>query len=171
MANNLKQIDAGQVLRSCYDPVTNRLRTDALVVASIGGLEVAITHVDDSIRIGDGTDLVTVTNIGADYGLDVNIINAPEIVIDHADDSIRLGDGTDLITSTPSAIGSFQGLDTNDISGFGIEPFDYTALTTTATTDTWTFRNGGSGGTIVTVITITYTDSTKSIIDNVERTT
>lgn len=37
--------------------------------------EVIISHVDDSIRLGDGSSLVTTTTNGGDVGLDVNIIN------------------------------------------------------------------------------------------------
>ena len=49
--------------------------------------------------------------------------------------------------------------------------WDYVALTQDATTDTWTFKTGGSGGTTTAVIVITYTDSGKGTISNVERTT
>ena len=49
--------------------------------------------------------------------------------------------------------------------------WDYVAQTQASTTDTWTFRNGGSGGDIVAVIVITYTDSTKLTISTIERTT
>lgn len=49
--------------------------------------------------------------------------------------------------------------------------WDYTALTQDTTTDTWTFKSGGSGGTTTAVILITYTDSTKETISTVERTT
>jgi hypothetical protein len=49
--------------------------------------------------------------------------------------------------------------------------WDYTDLTEAATTDTWTFKKGGSGGTTLAVVVITYTDSTKATIANVERTT
>lgn len=34
-----------------------------------------LTHVSDSIRLGDGTTLVTTTTVGPDTGLDVNILN------------------------------------------------------------------------------------------------
>lgn len=57
------------------------------------------------------------------------------------------------------------------VSGAAIPNWDYTSLTQTATEDTWTFRDGGFGGTIVRVIVVTYTDSTKATIDNVEVTT
>ncbi len=61
MANNLKYLDADQVIRSVYDIDTNRLRTDASVSTSIGEVEVVIDHTNDSIKIGDGTRLVDVT--------------------------------------------------------------------------------------------------------------
>lgn len=41
----------------------------------------------------------------------------------------------------------------------------------TSTTETYTFREGGSGGTIVSVIAVAYTDATKNEISTVERTT
>lgn len=37
-------------------------------------------------------------------------------------------------------------------------------------TEIWTFKTGGSGGTTVRTITITFVDSTKDLIDNVVRT-
>lgn len=39
-----------------------------------GGTEVVISHLDDSIRIGDGANLVTATTVGSDVGLDVNVV-------------------------------------------------------------------------------------------------
>lgn len=41
----------------------------------------------------------------------------------------------------------------------------------TTSSETYTFRNGGSGGTITAVVTVTYTDDSKAILDSVERTT
>jgi len=61
MANNLKHLDANQVIKSVYDVDNNRLRTDAVLSASIGSIEVVIDHANDSIKIGDGTNLVDVT--------------------------------------------------------------------------------------------------------------
>lgn len=37
--------------------------------------EIVISHTDDSIRIGDGVNLATITQNGLKYGLDINIIN------------------------------------------------------------------------------------------------
>jgi len=41
---------------------------------------------------------------------------------------------------------------------------------TSATVETFVFKTGGSSGTIVATIVITYTSSTKADIDTVERT-
>ena len=41
---------------------------------------------------------------------------------------------------------------------------------TSATIETFVFKTGGSGGTIVTTITIVYTDATKNDLDTVTRT-
>jgi len=51
----------------------------ALDVNVVGGLnvEVDLSHVDDSVRLGDGTNYLTSTTIGSDIGLDVNVINDP----------------------------------------------------------------------------------------------
>lgn len=51
------------------------------------------------------------------------------------------------------------------------EVFDFiSANYAGATTDVYTYKSGGSGGTTVATITITYTDSTKGTISTVART-
>lgn len=72
MANNLKGLDANQVLRSVYDTATNSLRTTG--GGGSGPIEVIIDQSTDSIRLGDGTNLITGTTYGSKTGLDVNII-------------------------------------------------------------------------------------------------
>jgi hypothetical protein len=73
--NNLRnKIDAGQVLQAVYEEDQNRLRVNAELVAG-GTTEVIINHEDDSIRIGDGTSLVTTTTTGGKVALDVNDIS------------------------------------------------------------------------------------------------
>jgi Tfp pilus assembly protein PilW len=57
--------------------------------------------------------------------------------------------------------------------GTGLVPFsyDYIAYTNTSSTvDTYVYKTGGSGGTTVATITITYTDTTKTQISTVART-
>lgn len=49
--------------------------------------------------------------------------------------------------------------------------FDYIAADYSGgTTDVYTYKSGGSGGTTVAVITITYTDGTKNVLSTVVRT-
>jgi hypothetical protein len=58
----------------------------------------------------------------------------------------------------------------NTIAGLALPTFDYTSQAQATLTDTWSFRSGGAGGTLVATITITYTDATKAVISNVART-
>ena len=56
---------------------------------------------------------------------------------------------------------------------FGLLPivYDYMSYTNTnATTDTYVYKSGGSGGTLVATVTIVYTDSTKAQVSTVTRT-
>lgn len=72
----VSHLDPPQIIKRAYDETLNRIRVDAEVTANIAGVqEVAITHVDDSIRLGDGVDLVDVTDINGKIGLDVNVLN------------------------------------------------------------------------------------------------
>lgn len=86
-------------------------------------VEVDLSHVDDSLALGDGTDLFTSTTVGADIGLDVNIINASLTVtatdldirdLTAASDSVASnlfdGAGTAL---TSTLVGADQALDVN----------------------------------------------------------
>jgi hypothetical protein len=60
------QLDANQVLRGAYDEAEGRLRTDSKITANISGAqEVIISHTDDSIKIGDGTDFLAVNADGS----------------------------------------------------------------------------------------------------------
>lgn len=68
-------LDPGQIIKDAYDEATQEFRVRAQITANIAGAqEVIISHTDDSIRLGDGTDLVTTTTVGPDVGLDVNVI-------------------------------------------------------------------------------------------------
>jgi hypothetical protein len=60
-------------------------------------VEVDLSHVDDSVRLGDGTDLFTGTTEGAKVGLDVNLIN-PSIAVTATDLDIRDLTQSDEIT-------------------------------------------------------------------------
>jgi len=67
-------LDGNQVLQHAFIDTTGEIRVSATLNPG-GSSEVIISHLDDSIKIGDGTSLVTTTTIGPDVGLDINIIN------------------------------------------------------------------------------------------------
>jgi hypothetical protein len=113
-------LDSNQVIQYVYDESTQALRTTALATIVGGDLTVDTSHTEDSMRLGDGTNFLTSTTVGADVGLDVNIINAElEVDLDHTEDSVRLGDGTNFLTST--TVGADVGLDTNIINNDPIQ--------------------------------------------------
>jgi hypothetical protein len=77
---------------------------DVNIAASDIQIEVDLSHVDDSVRLGDGTDLVTTTTVGGDVGLDVNIINA-SIEVSATDLDIRdLAFATDSVDVSGSEV-------------------------------------------------------------------
>ena len=106
---------------------------DVNVVSGIN-VEVDLSHLDDSIRLGDGTSFFTSTSENSDIALDVHISNSnievtqgtsPWVVsatdfdirdLSHlaGKDSVQLGNGTNFITDT--TIGSDIGLDVNVIN-------------------------------------------------------
>ena len=53
-----------------------------------------LTHVSDSIRLGDGTNLVTSTTVGSDIGLDVFNLNDPSVAISSAIATTKDATGT-----------------------------------------------------------------------------
>lgn len=48
--------------------------------------------------------------------------------------------------------------------------YDSVVVTTDATHDVYTYKKNGTSGTTVGVITITYTDATKTVISSIVRT-
>jgi hypothetical protein len=99
------KLDARQIIMHAYDDANNWIRVGAELVPG-GSSEVIIDHSDDSIRIGDGTILFTGTTVGADTGLDVNIINTAVDVIDesltpeHFNGSVATAGSPIIITPT-----------------------------------------------------------------------
>lgn len=134
--SNRGLLDISHILQRSFDESNDSLRVNAAVTVNVDATvsEIVITHVDDSIRLGDGTYLTTVTVNGPKRGLDVNLINnnITSVISDgtdtlsinadgsinvniryfaHTSDSIRLGDGTSFFTS--STVGPKIGLDVN----------------------------------------------------------
>ena len=80
-----------------------------------------------------------------------------ELVITHENDSIKLGDGVRF-----AAINQHNALKVS--SGVVKEAFDYFSGEHTDTISVYTYKRGGILGTIVAVVTIIYTDSSKNQI-------
>lgn len=56
--------------------------------------------------------------------------------------------------------------------GMGLSPYDYVSMALSGgdTTETYTFKTGGSGGTTVGTITIVYTSSSRDVMVSATRT-
>lgn len=75
-------------------------------------------------------------------------------------------DGSNLYRAKVGSDGSLQ-----TSSGLIPKAYDYVAYTNTSSTvDTYKFYSGGSGGTLVATLTLSYTDTTKGQISSVART-
>jgi hypothetical protein len=106
--------------------VGDRLKVDADI--TVTDLDIRdLSHTQDSIRLGDGTDLVTTTTVGADIGLDVNILNA-SLTVDATDLDIRdLSAASDSVAAwlsdgSGNAIGSTGGsLDVNVTNSIDVD--------------------------------------------------
>ena len=82
-------------------------------------------------------------------------------------------EGSDTIDTTTLATSAKQDTQTTllqGIAGFLPSVYDYISYTSGSTTDVYVFKNGGSGGTTVSTITITFTDSTKKVLSTVVKT-
>lgn len=57
-------------------------------------------------------------------------------------------------------------------NAINLKPFDYMsmALSSGDTTETYTFKSGGSGGTTTNTVVIVYTDNTRAVISTVTKT-
>jgi hypothetical protein len=77
---------------------------------------------------------------------------------------------TSLPLPTGAATSSKQDTQTTLLQGIaGLLPtaYDYITYTSGSTTDTYVFKTGGSGGSTVKTITITFVDSTKKVLSTV----
>lgn len=65
-----------------------------------------LTHASDSIRLGDGTSLITSTLVGSDQGLDVNIIN--DLTVSDLADTAILNTQKNVTTTSGVLLASEQ---------------------------------------------------------------
>lgn len=66
-------LDPPQIIQDAYDDTTHSFRTTANVTLP-PEQQISIDAQDDSIRLGDGTNLNTLTTVNAKVGIDVNLI-------------------------------------------------------------------------------------------------
>lgn len=68
-------------------------------------------------------------------------------------------------------IGGNTAVRISDAGSLVKEAHDYIGVTyPNSTTETYTFKSGGSGGTTVATVTVVYTDSTKASLSSVTKT-
>lgn len=60
-----KYLGGENILRATYDPASESLRTTAVASFAGGTVDVTISHLTDSIKIGDGVDLLAVNPDGS----------------------------------------------------------------------------------------------------------
>ena len=57
------------------------------------------------------------------------------------------------------------------VAGFVLDPYDFISVAYPLDTqEIYTYKTGGSGGTVVATITVNYTDATKNTLSNVYKT-
>lgn len=127
------------------------------------GLTVPIPVSDDGLSI-------PTTGGGGGGGGTVDINHA--VVLDY-DTSGGTASQAALGIALPASGGPVGVSDSNPLptkSGLGLILYDYMSLAQASTTDTYTFKTGGSGGSTVATVTVTWTDSTKTTVSSVART-
>lgn len=129
---NAGQLDQTQIMQRAFDEANDRLRTDANVTATIVG------DVTVEIDAADG-DNIAIANADGTKKVTVTTVGPKEAL------DVNIADGSVKVTNALITV-----------------PFDYIAASyPSATVEVYTYKNGGSGGTIVGVITIAYSDASK----------
>lgn len=122
-------------------------RASAATVSFSTPQEIIISHTDDSIRIGDGTNLVTSTAVGGKRALDIYVANEPSV-------KILNSNGTSINSTNPLNVEIIsQQVPTNYDNGTVSYP--------TATQEVYSFYQGV---TLLKTATLNYTDSTKEAL-------
>lgn len=135
---NRSELDQQQILQRAFDESTDRLRTDGTFTGTIIG-EVSV-----EIDAADG-DNIALSNSDGSKKVTVTTVGSKEAL------DIRVADGSVNVSNTLIT-----------------EPFDYIAATyPSGTQEVYTYKLGGSGGTIVGIITVNYTDATKNTLSDV----
>lgn len=110
----------------------------------------------------DGTAISNANKLPVEAEISVGDIEIGAVEIKNATDDTR---------ATVMSDGSQNALAVLDNVSNSLVPqtYDYITLNQTSTEDIWTFKRGGSGGTTVSTITITYTSEAKTVISSVAK--
>jgi len=149
-------MDTGNIIRAVYDPTS-----EALQVNVVGSGSPTMPSV---VRLTDGSNYFTSTIVGPKVLLDVAIQNMPEILITDVDDSIRIGNGAGVYMAV-NADGS-----TNSVNINSLVPSAYDSIYPTypsGSVEVYTYKKSG---TTVATITVSYSDTTKSVLTSVVKT-
>lgn len=58
-------LDAAHIFQRVFDETLDKLRVDTSATIVGGAMEIVITHTDDSVKIGDGTDFLAINGDGS----------------------------------------------------------------------------------------------------------
>ncbi|MDW8348101.1 MAG: hypothetical protein RML94_14155 [Bacteroidia bacterium] len=71
------QLGLENILRDVHDPVNQTLRTTATATLVVPpAFDVDMSHLEDSVRLGDGNNFITSTTHGGKVAIDIMPINA-----------------------------------------------------------------------------------------------
>jgi hypothetical protein len=94
MVFDASHLSQENVLRDVHDPVTQSLRTTAsATIVSPPAFNVVISHTDDSIRIGDGTQIFTGGTKAASASIPVTLSSEDKLKLDRIDSFANLRSG------------------------------------------------------------------------------
>lgn len=89
-----------------------------------------------------------------------------EVIISDTTDSIQIGNGT----GNKLAINNDGSTNTKTLNTLITSAFDYISATyPNATTEVYTYKNGGISGVLVGTVTVVYQDPTKNLITSVSK--
>lgn len=121
-------LDADQCIQGSYDDATGRLRVDAEISASIiapPGLEVAISDIDDSIKIGNGSGVYAQVTVANALKVDNSAVTQP---ISAASLPLPSGASTSALQTTANA--SLSSIDSKLTSPLSVTVGNFPAIQT-----------------------------------------
>lgn len=94
-------LDFTQILQRVFNEPEGKLRVDSTATVVAGSIECIIDQADDSIRIGDGTNLVTTTSSGGKVALDVNVVSAASVTTPFIENFVVVAANTEVSLAIP----------------------------------------------------------------------